>query len=116
MQNTIAETVSPAKCVLSLLPVCQQILGDLNGQATDNWWVWVALVYATTLTNYLHLEILITVTPEMKITEPSLNWYTLGGRHCAKHWRSLLRIVRTGLENRCRVVCAYRGDSLKSHS
>ena len=92
MQNMIAETVSPAKCVLSLLHVCQQMLGELNGQATvtDKWWVWVALVYATTLTNYLHLEKLITVTLEMKITDPSLNWYTLGGRHCAKHWRSLL--------------------------
>lgn len=62
------------------------------GQAiiTGNCWVCAALAYATVLPNYLHLEKLITVTLEMKITETSLNWYTLGRGHCAKHWHSVL--------------------------
>lgn len=32
VHNMIAETISPAKCVLSLLPVCQQMLEQLNGR------------------------------------------------------------------------------------
>lgn len=51
----------PAKYGLTFLPLCQQNLVGLSGGGLAghyHWrgWVWVELMYATTLTNYLHLE------------------------------------------------------------
>lgn len=69
----IADFISPAKCVLSLLPVCQQMLVEPNGRGLAGHyrrpcWVCVALMYATALVDYLLLEKLITVTLHMKNT------------------------------------------------